>query len=196
VNLPWWRKKLGHLKLSDITPALLVEHRDKILAETYTRAKPESKRSTVKGAARRFKRKPNTVNNYLRPLSKVFTVARKEWHWITHNPMDGVSKLKTDNGSVRFLSDDERERLHLRKTKNAQPRSAWVHGESPAVAERTAHCEMPLAWSGAESPTASLCPFSAGGRQRVRPIHLMSKTRATNEDLRCRARERLSKNVR
>ena len=172
VNLPWWRKKLGHLKLSDITPALLVEHRDKIAAETYTRAKPESKRSTVKGAARRFKRKPNTVNNYLRPLSKVFTVARKEWHWITNNPMDGVSKLKTDNAIVRFLSEDERERLlaetakdpqlhafavlalstaaragellnlqwrdidlkdgrlYLRKTKNAQPRSAWVHGEA------------------------------------------------------------------
>jgi hypothetical protein len=62
VNLPWWREKLGHLKLSDITPALLVEYRDKIAAETCTRAKPESKRSTVKGAPLKlFDRWPNGI---------------------------------------------------------------------------------------------------------------------------------------
>jgi integrase len=86
--------------------------------------------------------------------------------------MDGVSKLPTGSGSVRFLSDEERERLlaqtakdpqlhtftllalstaaragelwnlqwrdvdlregrlYLRKTKNAQPRTAWAHGET------------------------------------------------------------------
>jgi integrase len=172
-NLPYWREHIGYLKLSDITPALIVEHRDKLAAGTYTRAKPDSKRSTVKGKApRRFKRKPNTVNHYLVPLGRVFAVARKEWHWISHNPMDGVAKLNLGKGRVRFLSEQERERmfaetekdpqlhaftvlalstasragelwnltwsdvdlkegrLHLRLTKNAEPRSAWVHGEA------------------------------------------------------------------
>jgi hypothetical protein len=41
----------------------------------------------------------------------VITVARKEWHWIAHNPFDGVGKFKEGKGSVRFLSDEERERL-------------------------------------------------------------------------------------
>jgi integrase len=173
-NLPWWRKQLGHLKLSEITPAIIVEYRDKLAAETYTRAKPASKRTTLKDGEepRRFKRKPNTINNYLVPLSRVFTVARKEWHWTSHNPMDGVAKLSTGKGRVRYLSEDERERLlaetakdlqlHtaviialstaarageitnlrwsdvelkegrllLRETKNAEPRTAWIHGEA------------------------------------------------------------------
>jgi len=48
-NLPWWKKNLGHLKLADVTPPILVECRGKLQHETYTRAKPESKRSLVKG---------------------------------------------------------------------------------------------------------------------------------------------------
>lgn len=173
-TLPWWREKLGRFKLCDITPALIVEYRDKLAAEPYQRARPGAKRSLLKAGekARAFKRKPNTVNNYLVPLSRVFSVARREWHWITHNPMEGVSKLSAGPGRVRYLSEDERERLlakttkdpqlhtlvvlalstaarageligliwHdvdlkegrilLRKTKNAQPRVIWVHGEA------------------------------------------------------------------
>jgi integrase len=41
----------------------------------------------------------------------VFTVARKEWHWLSHNPMDGVSKPRESSGRVRYLSDDERQKL-------------------------------------------------------------------------------------
>ncbi len=184
-NLPWWKEKLGQLKLSEITPAVLVEHRDKLAAETYTRANPKSKRTTLKEgeAPKRFKRAPNTINNYLRPLGRVFTLARREWHWISHNPMEGVSLLPTGRGRVRFLSEDERvrllketakdPRLHtavvlalstaaraseitnlrwgdvefeqraragaqpqeaarvlLRETKNATPRTVWLHGEA------------------------------------------------------------------
>jgi integrase len=172
-NLPWWKKNLGHLKLADVTAPILVEYRGKLLREAYTRAKPESKRSLVKGGeAQRFSRNPSTVNRYLACLSHVFTVARKEWHWMGHNPFDEVGKFSEGKGSVRFLSEEERERLlaqtakdpqlHtftvlalatasragelwnlvwndvelkegrllLRKTKNAEPRSAWIHGEA------------------------------------------------------------------
>jgi hypothetical protein len=30
VNLPYWKKAIGHLKLADVTPAILVEHRGKL----------------------------------------------------------------------------------------------------------------------------------------------------------------------
>ena len=49
-----------------------------------------------------------------------------------HNPFDGVSRFSEGEGSVRFLSEEERERLLAETakdpTKNAEPRSAWVHG--------------------------------------------------------------------
>ncbi len=173
VNLPHWKERLGNVKLADVTPALLVEHRGKLARETFTRAKPESKRSTVKaGEARKFKRSPQTVDRYMAVLRHVFTVARKEWHWISHDPFAGVSRLGRSNGRVRFLSDDERKRLFaetahdpvlltfvtvalatacragellkltwhdvdltekrllFRETKNAQPRTAWLHSEA------------------------------------------------------------------
>lgn len=171
-HLAWWRAKIGALKLSDITPALVSEHRGKLARETYTRAK-QSKRSTIKGREpARFTRAPATTNRYLSALSHVFTMARKEWHWIAHNPVGAVRKLAEGPGRMRFLSHDERVRLlaetakdpqlhtytvlalstaaragelwnlkwrdvdldagrmHLQVTKNAQPRTAWVHGDA------------------------------------------------------------------
>ena len=110
-TLPYWKENIGHLKLADVTPAIIVEHRGQIARGTYMRAKPESKRTTVKGKANTFKRAPGTVNKYLTCLAHVFTVARKEWHWISHNPFDGVSKLRENKGRVRYLSAEERERL-------------------------------------------------------------------------------------
>ncbi len=119
-NLRYWKDAIGHLKLSEVTAALIVEHRDKLSAQTYTRANPKSKRSIVKGEPQRFKRKPNTVNNYLRPLGSLFTKARKEWRWTTTNPMDGVTLLSAGRGSIRFLSDDERKRLLIETAKDAK----------------------------------------------------------------------------
>lgn len=70
--------------------------------------------------AREFKRKPNTVNNYLVSLGRIFSVARREWHWITHNPMEGVAKLSAGPGRVRYLSEDERQRLLTETAKDPQ----------------------------------------------------------------------------
>src|SRR5215470_15693564 len=43
--------------------------------------------------------------------SHVFTVAVREWQWCADNPVRKVSKPREARGRVRFLSDDERERL-------------------------------------------------------------------------------------
>lgn len=111
--LNWWRKKIGDLRLADITPAILVEYRNKLARETYSRAMPEARRTLLKAGEepQKFTRSNASVNRYLACLSHVFTVARKEWHWTTFNPFDGVSKLRESKGRVRYLTEEERARL-------------------------------------------------------------------------------------
>ena len=134
-TLPWWREKLGRFKLCDITPALIAQYRDKLAAETYRRARPGAKRSSLKAGeeAREFKRKPNTINNSLVSLGRIFSVARREWHWITHNPMEGVAKLPAGPGRVRYLSEDERQRLLAETVKDPQLHVLVVMGLSTAA---------------------------------------------------------------
>src|SRR4029434_4378390 len=88
-HLRWWEAQIGHYLLSDITPACIVEYRDQ-LART---------------------RENSTVRRYLAVLSHAFTVAVQEWEWVNENPFHKVSKPKEPRGRVRFLSEDERERL-------------------------------------------------------------------------------------
>lgn len=95
-QLQWWKKTLGAYTLAEITPALLAEQRDKLLEEKTKRKKL---------------RTPATVNRYLAVLSHVFTVAIKEWQWIEENPLLKITKPKEPRGRVRFLSDEERQRL-------------------------------------------------------------------------------------
>jgi len=88
-HLRWWETQIGHYLLSDITPARIVEYRDQ-LART---------------------RENSTVRRYLAVLSHAFSIAVQEWEWVTENPFHKVSKPKEPRGRVRFLSEDERQRL-------------------------------------------------------------------------------------
>ena len=92
-QLQWWKKPLGHRLLADITPPVLVEYRDKL-------AQGEGKR-----------RSPATINRYLALLSHCLTLAAQEWGWLENSPMGKVRKMKEPRGRVRFLNDEERERL-------------------------------------------------------------------------------------
>ena len=119
-TLAWWAAELGQTKLADVTPELIVEHRDKLARGMYQRAKPGARRSKFKAAPpRQYKRSQATVNRYLACLGHVFTIARKEWHWVSHNPMDGVAKLKESKGRVRALSDAERKALLTETAKDS-----------------------------------------------------------------------------
>ena len=86
-QLHWWQAHLGHYLLADVTPALVVEHRNIL---TQGRAN-------------------GTVNRYLAVLSHAFTMAVREWQWCADNPVRKVSKPKEPRGRVRFLSEDERQ---------------------------------------------------------------------------------------
>lgn len=89
--LGWWKDKLGSYTLAAITPDLIGRHRDKL--------------QTEEGLS------PGTVNRYLSALSKAFSNAVKEWHWLPDNPLRRVSKKTEPRGRVRFLDDDERIQL-------------------------------------------------------------------------------------
>jgi len=95
-QLSWWKKKIGHKLLSEVTPAVIAEGRDQLLRETTVRKKPRSNATTVR---------------YMAVLSHLFTIARKEWGWIEDSPISKVTKPKEPRGRVRFLSDEERSRL-------------------------------------------------------------------------------------
>ena len=95
-QLEWWRDQMGSYALSDITPSLIAEYRDKLASCM-----------TVRGTMR----SPATVNRYLAALSHAFTIAVTEWEWLNDSPMRKVRKPTESRGRVRFLSDDERTRL-------------------------------------------------------------------------------------
>lgn len=92
----WWKRQIGDRPLSDVTPALVAEYRDRLAKGLTYRHAP---------------RAPATVVRYLAALSHCLSVGVKEYGWIDDNPVRKVTKPKEPRGRVRFLSDEERERL-------------------------------------------------------------------------------------
>jgi integrase len=105
VILGWWKEKLGDYTLATVTPDLIGRHRDAL--------------QTKEGMS------PGTVNRYLSALSKAFSNAVKEWHWLPNNPMERVSKKAEPRGIVRFLSDDERAAL-LKACRQSEYKSLYL----------------------------------------------------------------------
>jgi integrase len=97
--LYWWKERLGARALAHITPAVIAEQRDALLSGNIgTKKEPRY-------------RAPPTANRYLAALSKGFSVAVREWHWLKENPVSMVQKEKESAGIVRFVSDTERAAL-------------------------------------------------------------------------------------
>ncbi|GEM_PF-29724 len=96
MHLTWWKERLGHLVLADLTPSTIAEARDELAVGTT-----------------RFRRvrSSSTVARYLAALSHSLTYAVKELGWIDDTPMRKVTRPKEARGVVRFLSDGERIRL-------------------------------------------------------------------------------------
>lgn len=94
-QLEWWKDQLGARSLADVNRAALTECISRLSSETTYRG------TTRSGA---------TVNRYLAALSHCFSKA-VEWEWIDTNPLAKISRKKESAGRVRFLSDDERDRL-------------------------------------------------------------------------------------
>jgi integrase len=101
-QLQWWAKQLGPYVLSDLTPTLLTQWRDTLAAT----------------------RGPASVRAYLSVFSHVLTVTVKEWGWLRDNPMNNVRMPHIPRGRVRYLSEEERERL-LNACKSS--RNPWLY---------------------------------------------------------------------
>jgi len=90
AQLIWWKKRLGQLNLSALSPAIVLEARDELM---------------------RGDRGPATVNRYLANFSSLCSHAMRHWQLLTENPVSKVPKLKEPPGRVRFLNDVERQKL-------------------------------------------------------------------------------------
>jgi integrase len=67
------------------------------------------------------------VAKRLRILSHLFTVAVKEWHWVSENPMKTFSMPKVANERTRFLSIEGGEHSELARLLQACRESESVH---------------------------------------------------------------------
>lgn len=87
-KLMFWRSFIGDVPLIEVVPPVIGAAKQKLQAL-----------------------KNGTINGYLAALSRVFTIAVKEWQWVESNPVSKVFRLPEPSGRVRFLSEQERAQL-------------------------------------------------------------------------------------
>ncbi|MCL7422383.1 MAG: site-specific integrase [Methylobacter sp.] len=130
-QLERWKDEIGNYALADITPALIVEVRDKLSSETTPRGNQRS---------------PATVVRYMAALSHAFTIAVNEWQWLEDSPMRKVKKPKESPGRVRFLDDDERAKL-LQACKESSNECLYMCVILALSTGMRQGEQMPLKWS-------------------------------------------------
>jgi len=119
--LTWWLDQFAGLTLAEITADRVAAARDELAAGTFVRGKERKNKKGEIVPVKKYKRTGATVNRYLATLSKLFTVAMKEWRLCDRNPVSDISKKKENRGRVRFLDDAEREALLDACSKSAWP---------------------------------------------------------------------------
>ena len=95
-QLLWWKDQLGDFRLSDLSTDLVQEGREKL-------AKRENRYGHSISSA--------TINRYCAAVSHVFSIAIKEFKWLSESPMTGLGNLPEPKGRDNPLNDDDRERL-------------------------------------------------------------------------------------
>ena len=95
-HFSWWRSRIGHLSLCDVTPAVIAQCRDELLAPD-----PVTQRQ----------RAPATVVRYLATMSHAFSIAMKELQWLEDSPFRRVAKPREARGRCRVLTNAELNRL-------------------------------------------------------------------------------------
>jgi len=154
-QLGWWKAQIGAYALADVTPALIAAQRDKLASEVIEGGKLRSN---------------STVVRYLAALSVAMSIAVKEWGWLDANPMAKVTKPKEPRGRVRFLSEDERERLIVacRRHSNNQLLLAVVLAISTGMRKNEI---MSLSWDDIDLPRGHLVLHETkNGERRSIPI--------------------------
>lgn len=161
-HLKWWSEQLGHLTLSQVTPAAISECKSTLVTGSYARSSQDG--------AKRFKRSPASVNRYLSSLSHLLSVADKEWQWISKNPMPRVAKLKEPRGRVRFLSDEERAAL-LKECRESRNRHLYPAVMLALVTGARRNELLTLRWADIDAKRrVAIVHETKNGERRVLPL--------------------------
>ena len=111
-HIEYWRKVFGSDLLDSITSSRIGKERSKLLAEETNRfVDPPTGDSEQDAKRARRKRTGPAVNRYHAALSACLAFGVKHLQWLERNPCERVAKSRENTGRVRFLSDNERERL-------------------------------------------------------------------------------------
>jgi integrase len=117
IYLRWWQaaplrgKTLGDLRLHDLTPDVIDEQIARLRSEPYTRARPEAPRSAVEGPPKQYQRGNDSVRQHVAALSRLCTLARRRWRWMSSNPFDQIERPKPGKGRTLVLTAEQRARL-------------------------------------------------------------------------------------
>lgn len=102
LQLEYFKRELGYLILADLTKRHISEALDKLAAQAKTR-----KDGTIAHLS------PARINRYMAALSHAFSIAENEWEWLEQNPMRKIRRKQEPRGRVRYLNDEERNRLMM-----------------------------------------------------------------------------------
>lgn len=106
--LQWWRDELGLHVMADLASPLFAQCRDRLLKKTNKSGKPFS---------------ADSIKKYFGVVQNVLKYAVNEWHWLEQSPLRDrrVEMPELPAGRVRFLDDQERERLTAACKESANP---------------------------------------------------------------------------
>ena len=93
TRLGYWRDKIGHLLLSDLSTSTIKKYKDELKATPKVRGGGE--------------RSGADVNRAMAALSSALSFAVKELEWLEDNPMKRIRKFSETRGRVRYLSEAE-----------------------------------------------------------------------------------------
>jgi len=110
TRVQWWCDQLGQYKLIDITSQHIRDHLNAYLAGDAQRYAGYDEDMRIKTVSTGRKRSNASYNRHRVALSALFKYAVQQGY-LTTNPVRNVPSKTESRGRVRYLSDDERERL-------------------------------------------------------------------------------------
>ena len=96
--LAWWKNEIGYCVMADLTTATFAECRDKLAQKTNNSGKAFS---------------ADSIKKYFGVIKSVLKACVIDWLWLEQSPLrdNRVELPELPQGRIRFLDDDERERL-------------------------------------------------------------------------------------
>jgi integrase len=188
-HLLYWKSQIGVKALSDLTPALIGSVRDNLLTSPYYTTRKDGdkviKTERVRTGA--------TVNRYMAALGHCITTAVKEWEWMESNPMPNIKKSSETKGRVRFLSDDERERLLTACQRSQNPYLYPVVVLALSTGMRQSEI-MNLTWSDIDFDNQRILLNETKNGER-RTVHLAGKALEQLQELKKQKVRRIESNL-